>query len=251
MSFTLEHPAIPDTIDELLLHGLPELLTEPRWCKVHALPFTQNGQARSWEIVESHDAVAVLVHVEDTHEVVLVRQFRPAVWWATARQEEAPLDTPHIHGYTIELPAGLMDKDGGAAYTAAAEVWEETGYRVDPASLVNLGVTRASVGAGGSQLHLFYARTHSSAREGAGGGVPGEGESIQVIHWPISDIPMLLAPTATIPRPPGLMYALLWLHQQLSEQAVSPVSSMSWLERAGYVVAGASVGAFLALKFLK
>ncbi|CAN5712668.1 hypothetical protein BH18ACT17_BH18ACT17_06690 [soil metagenome] len=94
----------------------------------------------SWEVVRRYDAAAVLPVTPDD-QVVLVRQFRPAV-----------------RGTITEVPAGILDVDGEDALTAAArELFEETGYR--HTSIEFLGGVYPTVGSSDEYVHLFWART--------------------------------------------------------------------------------------------
>jgi ADP-ribose diphosphatase len=75
-----------------------------------------------------------------TGEVLLVRQFRPAV-----RDE------------LTEIPAGILDVHGEDALTCAArELFEETGYR--HRTIEFLGGSFASAGFTDEYVHLFVAR---------------------------------------------------------------------------------------------
>ena len=96
-----------------------------------------------WEVVRRHDATAVLPVTPDD-QVVLVRQFRPAV-----RQ------------VVTEVPAGILDVEGEDALTAAArELFEETGYR--ETAIEFLGGVYPTVGTSDEYVHIFWARTESN-----------------------------------------------------------------------------------------
>jgi len=104
-----------------------------------------------WEVVHRPDATAVLPLTPDD-QVVLVRQFRPAV-----RQ------------MMTEVPAGVLDVDGEDALTGAArELVEETGFR--HTAIEFLGGVYATVGSSDEYVHLFWARTEP---EPSGDGEPG------------------------------------------------------------------------------
>jgi ADP-ribose pyrophosphatase len=99
-------------------------------------------QVGPWEVVHRLDAAAVLP-VTPGDEVVLVRQFRPAV-----RQ------------VMTEVPAGVLDVDGEDALTAAGrELFEETGFR--HTAIEFLGGVYATVGSSDEYVHLFWARTEA------------------------------------------------------------------------------------------
>jgi ADP-ribose pyrophosphatase len=110
------------------------------------------------EVVHHLGAAAVLpLHPSD--DVLLVKQFRPAV-----RQT------------LTEIPAGLLDVDGEDALTCAArELFEETGYR--HREIEFLGGYYASAGFTDEYVHLFWARTEPEPQ--------GEVEDgIEVIRMP-------------------------------------------------------------------
>lgn len=93
-----------------------------------------------WEIVRRFDATAVLPVTPDD-EVLLVRQFRPA-----------------LRGAIVEVPAGILDVEGEDALTAAGrELFEETGYR--HSAIEFLGGVYPTVGSSDEYVHLFRART--------------------------------------------------------------------------------------------
>jgi ADP-ribose pyrophosphatase len=91
--------------------------------------------------VVRHPGAAAVVPVTPDGEVLLVRQFRPAI-----RQE------------LVEVPAGLLDTGDEDALTCAArELFEETGYR--HLSIEFLGGIYTSAGFADEYVHLFWART--------------------------------------------------------------------------------------------
>lgn len=95
-----------------------------------------------YEVVRHPGAAAVLA-VTPHDDVLLVRQFRPAVRRAL-----------------VEIPAGLLDvRDEDALTCAARELFEETGYR--HASIELLGGIYTSAGFTDEYIHLFLARTEA------------------------------------------------------------------------------------------
>ncbi|MEP6972931.1 MAG: NUDIX hydrolase, partial [Actinomycetota bacterium] len=88
-----------------------------------------------------HPGAAAVLPLTPSGEVLLVKQFRPAV-----RQE------------LTEIPAGLLDVEGEDALTCAArELFEETGYRHE--TIEFLGGYYSSAGFTDEYVHLFWART--------------------------------------------------------------------------------------------
>jgi UDP-sugar diphosphatase len=124
--------------------------------------YLQDGEERSWEILESHDSVAVLIWHRERERFVMVRQFRPAVY---AHGES---------GMTVELCAGLVDKEKPLERIAAEEVEEECGFRVAPESLERITSFFTSVGFAGRRQTLYYVEVEEAMRIGTGGGIEGE-----------------------------------------------------------------------------
>jgi len=96
-------------------------------------------------------------------EVLLVRQFRPAIRQAL-----------------VEIPAGLLDvRDEDALTCAARELFEETGYR--HTSIEFLGGVYTTAGFSDEYVHLFWARTEQEPA-----GAPEAG--IEVIRRPLAEM---------------------------------------------------------------
>jgi len=115
-----------------------------------------------WEVVH-HLGAAAILPITPAGQVVLVRQFRPAV-----RQT------------ITEIPAGLLDVKGEDALTCATrELFEETGYRC--AVIEFLSGYYASVGFTDKYIHLFWAETAERPE-----GRPEDG--IEVILRPLEEM---------------------------------------------------------------
>lgn len=94
--------------------------------------------------VVRHPGAAAVLPLTPGGDVLLVKQFRPAV-----RQE------------LTEIPAGLLDVEGEGALTCAArELFEETGFRHE--TIEFLGGYYSSAGFTDEYVHLFWARTRAS-----------------------------------------------------------------------------------------
>lgn len=115
-----------------------------------------------YEVVR-HPGAAAVLPVTPSEEVLLVKQFRPAV-----RQ------------VLTEIPAGLLDVDGEDALSCAArELFEETGYRHE--SIEFLGGYYASAGFSDEYVHVFWARIAEEPEAG-----PEEG--IEVVRMPLAEM---------------------------------------------------------------
>ncbi len=113
--------------------------------------------------VVRHLGAAAVLPVTPTGDVLLVRQFRPAI-----RQE------------LVEIPAGLLDRPDEDALTCAArELREETGYR--HASIEFLGGIYPAAGFSNEYVHLFWARTEAEPA-----GPPEDG--IELVLRPLAEM---------------------------------------------------------------
>ena len=106
-----------------------ENLTSPRYVKPYQISFDLCGKPVRWECVKAHDSVSALLYHEDKDAFLLVKQFRPAVWFNIQSAKTGPLNLTQDgeEGYTYELCAGLMDKGKSEEQTVIEEIAEETG----------------------------------------------------------------------------------------------------------------------------
>ncbi|XP_057587450.1 uridine diphosphate glucose pyrophosphatase NUDT14 isoform X3 [Hippopotamus amphibius kiboko] len=100
--------------------------------------------------MKTHDSVTVLMFNSSRRSLVLVKQFRPAVYAGEVERlfpgSLAPVDPdrprelqaalPGSAGVTYELCAGLVDQPGlSLQEVACKEAWEECGYHLAPSDL--------------------------------------------------------------------------------------------------------------------
>lgn len=116
-----------------------------------------NGETARYEIVH-HPGGAAVVAVDATHQVCVLRQYRPAAG-----------------GWVWELPAGRLEPGEPPAQTARRELREEAGR--DAAQWQSLGSILSSPGVFAETIHLYLARDLSE--------VPAQHERHEVIeaHW--------------------------------------------------------------------
>lgn len=126
-----------------------------------------SGSIRSWEVFErvSCDGIVAIVPVTAEGEVLIIRQFRPAV-----------------NGYVIEFPAGLNDKGETLEEAARRELLEETGYSAG--ELIFLAEGPISSGSSGETLTVYLAK----GLEFKGIDQKDETEDIEVLKIPIAEL---------------------------------------------------------------
>jgi ADP-ribose pyrophosphatase len=132
----------------------------------------RKGTVREWEAVGRIDSkeVVVMVPLTGKDEVILIRQFRPA-----------------LDSYVIELPAGLVEDNEEVISAARRELIEETGYDSEKLILLTGGVM--STGINMEKWRIVLAPDAKKASEEILNAHPSdENEDIEVIKVPLEDI---------------------------------------------------------------
>jgi len=174
-------------------------LTDPRYVHTSLATYQQNGIAKDWEIVKAHDSVSVLIYHRERECFILVKQFRPAVY------------LHNDDGMTIELCAGIVDKDLTLQEIAYEEIEEECGYRVPLESVERITAFYTSVGFAGSLQTLYYTEVDDDMKVSKGGGV--DNEMIEVIEMSLAEAKAFIY-DESIAKTPGLMFAFMWFFEQ-------------------------------------
>jgi len=170
-------------------------LIKPNFVKASLATYKQNGVEKSWEIIESHSSVAILIYHKERKAFVLVKQFRPPVYHRNG------------DGMTIELCAGLIDKEKSLAQIAQEEIEEECGFAVPLESIERITKVLSAVGTSGSEQTIYYVEVDESMRVSDGGGI--EDEQIEVVEVPVKEAKMFMY-DESIGKTVGLMFAFLW-----------------------------------------
>lgn len=189
------------------------------------MSYTLDGNSRVSEFNQKMSSVSILLFHRDLEQFLLVRQFRPAIFTASIS------NSPENHGkefdkidwssydsetgYTIELCAGLIDKEGlSPREIASEEVAEECGYRVDPDDLIHVITFVVGAHQSGSAQHLYYAEIDESMKISEGGGNVHEGEVITKVYYPVNVAREIARPAigthAEVKGPPGVLFAFQW-----------------------------------------
>jgi ADP-ribose pyrophosphatase len=108
-----------------------ETLWEGKFIKAVLISYRDHtGTIREWEAVSriNCNGVVVIIPVTDNNDVILIRQFRPA-----------------LDNYVIEFPAGLVDPGEDIISAGLRELIEETGYTSDNISLFTDGVISTGI----------------------------------------------------------------------------------------------------------
>ena len=188
-----------DTQTHTIRHFRLSPLDDPKFIHTALARYEQDGVAKTWEIVEAHDSVAILIYHTQKEAFILVRQFRPAVYLNDER------------GITVELCAGIVDKELPLVQIAVEEIEEECGYQVPLEAIERVTSFHTSVGFAGSRQTLYYAEVDEKMHVSEGGGI--DGEQIEVVELPIGEMEQFIF-DESIAKTPGLMFAFLWWREK-------------------------------------
>ncbi len=172
-----------------------EELKNPKFVDTKLAKYKQNGLSKSWEVVEAHDSVAILIYHVEKRAFIFVRQFRPAVYMKNRI------------GFTVELCSGIMDKSISIEEIAREEVLEECGYDVPTDKLERITSVNSAVGFAGSRQTLFYLEVDESYHVDSGGGV--DNELIEVIELSVDEVRSFIY-DERVTKTTGLLFAIMW-----------------------------------------
>lgn len=175
------------------------------YIKPQSMYFIQNGKKKRWDIVDTHNSVAILLYHLEKDCFVFVKQFRPSIY------------LKNNDGFTYELCAGLMDKGKSPAQTAIEEIEEETGYEVSLEQLKKVSSFYTAVGFAGGRQTLYFALVDESMKIHEGGGT--ELEDIEVIYLPRKETKQFMF-DEKIATTSGLMFALMWFFHTKEQEFI-------------------------------
>ena len=185
-------------------------LQNPNYIKALEMTYKEADFHKKWEIVEPQSSVCILIYHRDKDSFVLVRQFRPAVFYARCKEEKIKQisEKDLEYGYTYELCAGLIDKENKSIeQIACEEVFEECGYRVN--ALEKIGTFLGNTGTSGALQHIFFAEVGEENFCNTGGGI--DDECIEVLYLPYQRSLEFIF-DLEIPKTTSLFLAIHWYH---------------------------------------
>uniref|UniRef100_A0A336MRY2 Uridine diphosphate glucose pyrophosphatase NUDT14 n=1 Tax=Culicoides sonorensis TaxID=179676 RepID=A0A336MRY2_CULSO len=183
------------------------------YVKPFRLYYTQNGVEKNWDCLKVHDSVAIIIFNVTRKKLVLVKQFRPAVYYGIVSEEGDPNNIdyekfPPKIGITLELCAGIVDKNKSLKEIAQEEVLEECGYDVPLDKIEEVLVYRSGVGVSSAVQSLFYCEVTDELRKNKGGGV--DHEIIEIAEFSIEEIEEKMKPGNVHTSPPSFLFGILW-----------------------------------------
>lgn len=177
-----------------------------QYIKPKSMFYKQNGVEKRWDIVDTHNSVAILIYHKELDSFIFVKQFRPSIY------------LKNNDGFTYELCAGIVDKDLTLQEIAYEEVLEETGYDVPLKSLEKISSFYTAVGFAGGRQRLYYVEVDDSMKVSEGGGI--EDENIEVIYLKRKEARAFMF-DESVATTSGLMFALMWYFERETSKRFS------------------------------
>nr|XP_033338370.1 uridine diphosphate glucose pyrophosphatase NUDT14-like [Megalopta genalis] len=181
------------------------------WLRPVRIYYRQDGEQRDWDVAKVHDGVSILIFNTSRKKLVFVRQFRPAYFYTTLPETRGLIDLekyPPKLGLTLEICAGIVDKDKSLVEIVRDELKEECGYEA-PAETIKLintfGYTTSSV----YKNTLFYVEVTDEMRTHPGGGIASAGELIEIVEMSIPEVKQYIN-SKEVQSPPSFLYGVTW-----------------------------------------
>ncbi|KAL5283257.1 NUDT14.2 family protein [Megaselia abdita] len=200
-----------EKISKIWLGKLPP---DSLYVKPFRLFYVQNGTEKNWDLLKVHDSVSIILFNKTTNRLVFVKQFRPAVYHGIVSSAGDSIENidlekyPPKIGVTLELCAGIVDKDLSLVEIAREEVLEECGYDVPVERIEEIMTYRSGVGSSGAKQTLFYCELTDEDKLSQGGGV--DDELIDVVEYSIEDAKKLVSKGSVNNSPPSFLFGVLW-----------------------------------------
>lgn len=203
------------------MNNLTKVVLGPLENSIYVKPlrinYTQDGKEKTWDAIKAHNSVAILIYNISRDVLVLVKQFRPPVYFGnlpnSERQSEIDVEKhPADLGITLELCAGIVDKNLALNQIAAEEVLEECGYQVLPENLERVTSYCADVGVMGTTQTLYYCEVTDEMRVCPGGGI--HDELIDVVEMTVPQMEKYVNNNHIL-SPPSFLFGIYWfLHKK-------------------------------------
>lgn len=186
-------------------------MQESIYIKPFTIEYKQNGIPMTASCSKLHDSVAIIIYNITRNVLVFVKQFRPPVYIADVPLEDrSKIDVtkyPAEQGLTLEMCAGIVDKDLSLVEVAKEEVLEECGYDVPVGNLEEVACTSDS-----HDMVTYYCEVTDDMKVHVGGGV--DDEVIETVEMSVEDVKKYIT-EGHVRSPPNFMFSMYWfLHNK-------------------------------------
>ena len=181
------------------------------WIRPARIHYQQDGEQKVWDVTRAHDSVSIIVYNTSSKKLVFVRQFRPSFYYTFLPEKRGTVDLekyPLTLGFTLELCAGIVDKDKPLVEIARDELREECGFEAPPEAFKAITTFR-SVSTSVYKHTLFYVEVTDEMRIYPGGGAASEGELIEVVELSVPEVREYMY-SEEVQGPPSLVCGISW-----------------------------------------
>ncbi|KAJ6638900.1 Uridine diphosphate glucose pyrophosphatase NUDT14 [Pseudolycoriella hygida] len=185
------------------------------YIKPFRMRYVQDGITKDADLLKVHDSVCIIIYNRTTKKLIFVRQFRPAVYYAAVSENGSETDDnvnstkyPPKLAITLELCAGIVDKDLPLKEIAREEILEECGFNISSDRIEEVMTYRSGVDTTGATQTMFYCEVTDDDRVTAGGGI--DDEIIEVIELPMDEVEHMVKTGANVVSPPSFLLGVLW-----------------------------------------
>ncbi|KAK9876509.1 hypothetical protein WA026_013883 [Henosepilachna vigintioctopunctata] len=182
------------------------------------LQFTENSTRRTWDLIETTDAVAIIIFNTSSNKLVALKKFEPAVYLTSISKEDRQstiidmLKYPENLGIVIELCGGNLrgNDEGHILEVAQISIYESTGYNVPRESIEFVSSFKSDVGPKCGNIYVYYCEVDEKMKVACS---PKANEI--VVEMAISEIKEYLGKSLPELRSsPIFLYAMLWFIQE-------------------------------------
>lgn len=218
-----------ENISKIWIENLPP---DSSYMKPFRFFYIQDGKEKSWDLLQVHDSVSIIIYNTTSKKLVFVKQFRPAVYHGIVTSSGGSLENvdlvkyPVKIGVTLELCGGMVDKKNlSSAEIAREEVLEECGFDIHANRLKQIYNFKSAVGPSGPSQTMFYCEVTEADRKTSGGGV--DHELIEVVECSIKEAKKFVSKGAVNNSPPNFLLGIQWFLDQRKEEKVVPQCACS------------------------
>lgn len=202
-------------LQEVRVGKVPE---DSPWLRSVRVQYMHDGQSKNWDVIKIHDSVCIVIFNTSRKKLVFVRQFRPAVYYASLPEEQGTIDIqryPATLGLALEICAGIVDKDKPLVEIAREELREECGYEAPTSSFEEIH-TYLSSGSASAKQTLFFVEVTDAMQIHPGGGDESEGEVIEIVEMSIPELKDYMR-SKHVQSPTSFLYGVSWFLLNKSE----------------------------------
>lgn len=189
-------------------------MEKSKYLKPYILHFEQNGRKRAWELLTVHESVTITLYNISRNVLVLVKQFRPAVYFGSISKEDRKIGTkidvekyPATLGITIELCAGTMNKKLSEAEIAKEKIFKECGYAVQLTSLTKVGSYYSRVGISAALENAFYCEVTDDMKVARCSG--GVDQITEIVEMTVDEVKEYIT-QSVVNSSPSFLFGIYW-----------------------------------------